>query len=157
MKEYMAAGVLDAIQPRYSILDRKIEKEILPFCASNSISTLVYSPLEQGLLTGRFGMDHQVPDGQFRNNLPWFAPVNREKVLSMVDSWKDLTQSYGCTLSQLVIAWTIAQKGVTTALVGSRKKVHVKDNVAAGDLELKQADLDRMRNDAVAMGDPEDI
>ena len=155
IKEHMAAGVLDAIQPRYSMLDRGIEKEISPFCISHSISTMVYSPLEQGLLTGRFGMDYVIPEGQFRNNLPWFQPVNRKRVLQTLEGWKDLTEAYSCSMSQLVIAWTIAQKGITTALCGARKKAHVLDNVGAGSLELKPEDTRRMRKDVEALGDPE--
>ena len=155
MKEHLAAGVLDAIQPRYSMLDRGIEKKILPFCISHSISTLVYSPLEQGLLTGRFGMDYMIPEGQFRNNLPWFQPVNRKQVLQTLEGWNDLTETYSCSVSQLVIAWTIGQEGITTALCGARKKDHVLENAEAGRLILKPEDIQRMRKDVETLGDPE--
>lgn len=155
MKEYLAAGVLDVIQPRYSMLDRAIEKEIIPFCITNSISTMVYSPLEQGLLTGRFSMDYQIPEGQFRNNIPWFKLENRKKVFQLLESWKDLTDSYDCSMSQLVIAWTIVQKGITTALCGGRKKHHVLDNAGAANLDLDTIDIQRMRNDVEALDGPE--
>lgn len=155
MKEYMSTGVLDAVQMRYSLLDRRIELELLPFCMAASISVLVYSPLEQGLLTGRFSMDYQIPEGRFRGQLPWFKPINRKRVLKLVVGWKDLVESYNCSMAQLVIAWTIAQPGVTTALCGARKKGHVLDNAGAGDLELKEADLYRMRRDVEALGEPE--
>ena len=155
IKQYQAAGILDAIQPKYSMLDRVIEKEILPHCHANSISALAYSPLEQGLLTGKIGMNQTFPEGAYRNNIPWFLPANRKKVLNMLEGWTDLRSKYNCSLSQLVIAWTMAQQGITYVLCGARKEAHVKDNVGAGDLELAAADLSRMRQDVEALGAPE--
>ena len=155
IKQYQAAGVLDAIQPRYSMLDREIETEILPYCQANGISALAYSPLEQGLLTGKIGMDQTFAEGVYRNQIPWYAPQNREKVLNMLEGWSDLLAKYNCSLSQLVIAWTVAQEGITFVLCGARKEAHVSDNVRAADLELDAADLSRIRQDAEALGAPE--
>ena len=70
----------------------------------------------------------------------------------MLDGWKDLTEKYDCTLSQLVIAWTIAQRGITVALCGARKPHHLAENVGAGNLVIDPADLHRMRADAEALG-----
>jgi len=155
IKQYQAAGVLDAIQPRYSMLDREIETEILPYCLANDISALAYSPLEQGLLTGKIGMDQTFAEGVYRNQIPWYAPQNREKVLNMLEGWSDLLTKYNCSMSQLVIAWTVAQEGITFVLCGARKEAHVRDNVRAADLELDAADLSRIRKDAEALGAPE--
>ncbi len=154
MQQYQAAGILDAIQPRYSMLDRAIEEDILPYCQNNGVSTLAYSPLEQGLLTGKIGMDQTFPEGAYRNNIPWFLPANRQKVLNMLEGWSDLLAKYNCSLSQLVIAWTMAQAGITYVLCGARKQAHVTDNVGAGDLELDAADQNRIRRDAEALGEP---
>ena len=156
MQQYQAAGILDAIQPRYSMLDREIEKEILPYCLANGVSALAYSPLEQGLLTGKIGMDQTFPEGAFRNQIPWYQPTNRQKVLNMLAGWTDLLEKYNCTLSQLVIAWTVAQAGITFVLCGARKAAHVRDNVGAGNLELNAADLTRIRRDVEALGAPEE-
>ena len=155
IKQYQAAGILDAVQPRFSMLDREIEKEILPYCLANGISALAYSPLEQGLLTGKIGMDQTFAEGVYRNQIPWYAPQNREKVLNMLEGWSDLLAKYNCSLSQLVIAWTVAQEGITFVLCGARKEAHVSDNVRAADLELDAADLSRIRQDAEALGAPE--
>jgi methylglyoxal reductase len=155
IKQYQAAGILDAIQPRYSMLDREIEKEILPYCQADGISALAYSPLEQGLLTGKIGMDQTFAEGVYRNQIPWYSPQNRKKVLNMLEGWSDLLTKYNCSLSQLVIAWTVAQKGITFVLCGARKEAHVSDNVRAADLELDAADQSRIRQDAEALGAPE--
>ena len=154
MKEYQATGVLDAIQPRYSMLDRAIEKEILPHCIDQNISTLVYSPLEQGLLTGAISMDQTFSPGEYRNNIPWFKPDNRQKVLNMLDGWKPLAKKYNCNLAQLVIAWTVEQPGVTHALCGARKVEHSKQNGVGGSLALESDDIKTMRSDVESLGNP---
>ncbi len=154
IKQYQAAGILDAIQPKFSMLDREIEKEILPYCFANGISALAYSPLVQGLLTGKIGMNQTFPEGAYRNNIPWYLPTNREKVLNMLEGWSDLLAKYNCSLSQLVIAWTMAQEGITFVLCGARKEAHVADNVGAGELEIAAADLSRIRQDVEALGAP---
>jgi methylglyoxal reductase len=138
------------------MLDRAIEKEILPYCFTNGISTLAYSPLEQGLLTGKIGMDQTFAEGVFRNQIPWYLPVNRQKVINMLEGWSDLLAKYNCSLSQLVIAWTMAQEGITFVLCGARKQAHVTDNVAAAGLEIEAGDLARIRRDAEALGAPEE-
>lgn len=154
MQDYRRAGELSACQPRYSMLDRTIEADVLPYCLTNGIAVLAYSPLEQGLLTGKIGMDRQFAEGQYRNNIPWFRPVNRRRVLDVLDGWKDLCAAYGCTLGQLVIAWTVAQPGLTVALCGARKTAHAIENARAGDLVLDAATLARMRRDIEALGQP---
>lgn len=154
IREYQQAGVLDAIQPRYSMLDRQIETELLPYCIEQNISSLVYSPLEQGLLTGKIDMDQEFAAGEYRNNLPWFRPLNRQPVLNMLGGWKDLTEKYNCSLAQLVIAWTIEQPGVTFALCGARKVKHSLENAAAGAIIVDEQDLARMRKDVEFLGTP---
>ena len=72
----------------------------------------------------------------------------------MLASWTDLTASHGCTLGQLVIAWTVAQPGVTCALVGARRPEQAHENARAADLVLDPDDIARMRRDAIALGEP---
>ncbi len=154
MEEYRAAGELDVCQPRYSMLDRAIERDVLPYCHEKGVATLVYSPLEQGLLTGAIGMDRQLSADEYRNVIPWYRPDNRRRVLDLLAGWKGLTEKYRCSLAQLVIAWTVAQQGVTSALCGARKAANAADNARAGDLELEAADRSRMCADVEALGAP---
>jgi len=154
IEEYQAAGVLDAIQPRYSMLDRAIEDELLLFCRAQGIATLVYSPLEQGLLTGTIGMDRGFTEGEYRNSIPWFKPANRRRVLDLLAGWGDLTAKYDCSLAQLVIAWTVAQPGITIALCGARKPEHSRQNARGGEIVLEPGDLARMRLEVEGLGSP---
>ena len=152
--EYQAQGVLDVVQMRYTMLDRKLEGEFLEYCQQQNIAVLAYSPLEQGLLTGKIGMDRVFSPGEVRDGKPWLAPVNRQRVLNMLAGWQDLTQKYACSVSQLVIAWSIAQPGVTHALCGARKPDQVQDNAGAGRLHLDAADVLRIRQDIEVLGHP---
>lgn len=153
MDEYRSAGVLCSNQPRYSMLDREIETDVLPYCVKNNIAVLAYSPLEQGLLTGKIGMDYKLSESEFRHNLAWFKAENRSKVIALVEGWKSLTAKYNCSVAQLVIAWTIAQPGLTCALCGARKESNVIENAGAGAILLNSVDIERMRADVEAIGD----
>jgi methylglyoxal reductase len=157
LKENLAHGTVVSNQFRYSMLNREPEKEILPLCQQKNLATLTYMSLEQGLLTGKVTMDRQFGPSEFRSNdfwNPWYLPQNRKRVLELLAKWKDLTDKYNCTLAQLVIAWTAAQPGVTHMLCGMRNQSQLTENAKAGDLNLEAADLQRIRSDVVALGEP---
>jgi len=157
LKEHLRCGGVASDQFRYSMLHREAEREILPHCERNQIATLTYMSLEQGLLTGKIGMDRVFAPTEFRANADWndwFIPVNRQRVLDLLASWKPLTDKYACTLAQLVIAWTAAQPGVTHVLAGGRNLAQVVENAKAGELTLMPEDLARIRRDVVTLGEP---
>ena len=120
----------------------------------NQYRCVVPDHMEQGLLAGKYTKDTVIPEGQFRNNIPWFQQGNRERVIDMLDSWKDLLDKYNCKLSQLVIAWTTSVPGITTALCGGRKVNHVEENAGAGDIIIENLDIDRIKKDVVKLGQP---
>ena len=156
MAEYEQTGKIDANQPKYSLLDRNIEQDgIVDYCVDNNISILAYSPLEQGLLTGKIGMDAVFTDTEYRNNISWMKPNNRQKVLDMLRSFTPLTEKYRCTMAQLVIAWTFSQRGISHVLCGARKPHNVRENLAAGDLVLDESDIQTIREAALSLGNAE--
>ncbi len=157
LEEYRAHGDLASDQFRYSLLFRAPEVDILPYCAKHNVATLTYMSLEQGLLTGKVGMNRKFDPDEFRSNEDWnawFKLVNRPKVLRMLAGWEDLMEKYSCRLAQLVIAWTAAQAGVTHVLCGARTAVQAEQNAVAGTVVLDAADVARMRRNALALGDP---
>lgn len=157
LKENIRCGGIASDQFRYSMLCRDPEKDILPFCAQNNVATLTYMSLEQGLLTGKIGMDRVFKPTEFRSNEfwnAWFIPANRKRVLDLLAGWRDLTAKYGCSLAQLVIAWTAAQQGVTHVLVGGRNQRQIEENAKGAELTLETADLQRIRHDVIALGEP---
>jgi methylglyoxal reductase len=151
LEEYLKYGQLDVIQEKFSMMDRKPEQELLPFCLAHGITVQTYSPLEQGLLTGKIGMDYQVKPGEVRDHRKWWIPGNRRLVLDMLAGWGDLTEKYGCTVGNLVIAWTAARCASFNVLCGARKPEQVAENLKAGGLEIEKADLGRMTRDADAV------
>ena len=154
---HCGGGAVVSNQFRYSMLHRDPEKNILPSCARNNLATLTYMPLEQGLLTGNVGMDRVFSKEEFRSNEawnPWNLPANRRRVLDLLDAWRGLTRQYQCTLAQLVLAWTATQPGVTHVLCGARHVGQAKENAAAGNLSLAPDDIQRMRRDVEALGEP---
>ncbi len=141
MDEYRSFGPLDANQERYSLLDRGLEAEQLPYCIAHNIAVLAYSPIAQGLLTGAIGPDRTFADGDLRNNSPRYSMENRQRVASLLDELRPLADGRGLSLSQLVIAWTIAQPGLTHALVGARNPKQARENAVPGDVVLTAEEI----------------
>lgn len=153
-----AGPALASDQFRYSMLHRDPEADILPLCARRGLATLTYMSLEQGLLAGKVGMDRAFAKDEFRSNEawnPWFAPANRRRILDLLASWGGLMAKYNCTLAQLVLAWTLAQPGVTHVLAGVRTLAQLQDNAAAARLAIEPADLARLRRDVEVLGRPD--
>ncbi len=157
LRENIACGEIDTNQPRFNLLNREIEQEVVPLCKAHGVSILAYMPLEQGLLTGAVGLEREFQSGEFRRNYewnPWFTAENRRRVLAMLASWTDLTEKYACTLAQLTVAWTTAQSGITHILCGARNPQQAIENAQGAEIELEQGDQQRMRADAEALGPP---
>ncbi|MCP5528715.1 MAG: aldo/keto reductase [Verrucomicrobiales bacterium] len=158
LQEYQRCGAIVSDQFRYSMLHRQPETDILPACAESGLATLTYMSLEQGLLTGKVGLEREFKPDEFRSNEawnPWFTRANRRRVLDLLAGWRELTDKYDCTLAQLALAWTLAQKGVTHVLAGARTETQLRENAGAGNLTIEAADLDRMRGDILRLGEPD--
>ena len=145
--EYIKYGELDIIQEKYSMLDRRIEQELVPKCIANNLSIFAYSPIEQGLLTGKIGKDYVINPKEARAGNPWMVRDKRELVLSMLESWQDLTQKYNCTITQLVLSWTHCQQAISHILCGARKPNHILETVTANEIDISNEDIERMKND----------
>ena len=146
MRQCMDKGRIASDQPKYNALERGIEQEVLPFCRDNGIGVLVYSPIAQGLLTGKVGPDRVFPENDLRRNKAMFSLENRRRVLGMLEQAQPIAEKHNATLSQLFLAWTVAQPGVTTALAGARNEAQVEENARAGDIRLSAEDIAAIRN-----------
>ena len=141
MDRYRAVGPLDADQEKYSMIDRGLEEQSLPYCLKHNVAILAYSPLAHGLLTGKIGPDRTFNEGDLRATRPRFSVDNRRKVAALLDAIRPLAAAHGITLAQLAIAWAMAQPGLTHALVGARTPKQVAENGAAADVTLSGAEL----------------
>ena len=131
IKRAAAAGPLASLQPPYSLIQRKIEKEILPTCREHGIGVIVYSPLERGLLTGTVTPDRKFPEGDHRAAHKFFTPENRERTLKSLEAIRPIAEKYKASLAQVIINWTIQEPGITAALVGARNADQAIHNAGA--------------------------
>jgi aryl-alcohol dehydrogenase-like predicted oxidoreductase len=138
---FKASGIVSNQVP-YSMLDRHIEAKLVPYCVENGIGILAYSPLQRGFLTGKIKPGHQFNEGDHRVNQPYFKETNLIQINAFLDEIKPIAKNHNATLSQLVINWTLQQKGITAALVGARNPEQVKENAKSLDFNLVQDELD---------------
>ncbi|MGN7879229.1 aldo/keto reductase [Ensifer sp. 22460] len=141
LEQYIAIGGLDAIQERFSMIDRVIEADLLPLTRRNGVATLSYSSLALGLLSGGIGPERVFSGDDQRRDNPRFSVGNREKVAAFAKSIRSIAEKHGATIAQIVIAWTLAQEGVTFALCGARNPGQALDNARAGTIRLDEEDL----------------
>ena len=130
-----------ASQPVYNMLDRYIEKEIMPICAREGIGQIVYSPLAQGVLTGKYKPGMPLPEGSRGANPEinrWIKELLASGVIAKVDALQDLAEEAGLTLAELALAWVLRQPNVASALVGASRPEQIEANVKAVDVELSQ-------------------
>jgi methylglyoxal reductase len=138
---YVKIGGLDAIQERFSMLDREIEAQLLPVTTANGVATLSYSSLALGLLSGSIGPERVFSGDDQRRDNPRFSVANREKVTRFAEAIRPIAQEHEASIAQTVIAWTLAQPGITFALCGARNPAQALDNARAGTIRLSAEDL----------------
>jgi methylglyoxal reductase len=141
MDEYRKSGPVDSDQEKYSMLDRGMDSVQLPYCERSDIAMLAYSPLGQGLLTGQVPVDRVLAAGDLRANNPRFSVTKRKEILAFLDEIRPIADAHHATLAQIVIAWTLAQPGLTHALVGARSPQQALENAAAGDIVLAETEM----------------
>jgi len=135
---------LSSNQVPYSMVRRDIEQDVLPWCRDNDCGILAYSPLQRGLLTGKITPDYPFAPGDNRPETPHFKVNNLIKTNKFLDKIKPMAEEKGATLSQLVIAWTLYQPGITVALVGARNEEQVRQNAGALGVQLSADELDKI-------------
>jgi aryl-alcohol dehydrogenase-like predicted oxidoreductase len=130
------SGPLHACQPMYNMLERTIERDVLPFCRQASIAVFPYSTLAHRLLTAKYADDHRFGEKDLRPQLPVFAGASFARNLAIAPRLADLAKRLGVTATQLTLAWTLAQPGITAALTGPKKPEHIEESAAAADRSL---------------------
>ena len=141
LQEASQYGRVDSIQPPYSLFWRQFEADAAPFCVDNKISVIAYSPLAQGLLTGKFGRDHKFDADDNRSHNKLFQGETYERAQNALDKLRPFADKYGVTMGQLALGWLIAQP-MTNAIVGARNADQATQNAAAGDVEIDEDDLE---------------
>jgi aryl-alcohol dehydrogenase-like predicted oxidoreductase len=133
-------GRIDSVQPPYSLFWRWVEKDLMPYCVENNLSILAYSPLAQGLLTGKFGPEHQFHPDDHRKKNRLFQGENYARAQQAIEKLRPIAEKHQISLANLAIAWLIAQPQ-TSAIVGARNTEQAVANAKAADVYLSPEEL----------------
>ncbi|KQM75197.1 aldo/keto reductase [Pedobacter sp. Leaf216] len=141
LKEADQTLTLVSNQIPFSMVNRGVEDEIVPYCIENNKSVLAYSPMERGLLTGKMTADYKFEEGDHRQGNKFFSPESIEKTNAFLAKIKPLADEKNATLSQLVLRWTVEQPGITIALVGARNEKQAIQNAEAINVKLNAEEI----------------
>ncbi len=143
LEEASRHGVIVSLQPPYSLFWRHVEQDAMSYCRQKNITVLAYSPMAQGLLTGKFGKGHKFAKGDHRVRNKLFSPEHAKRVQRALDELRPIAERRGITLGQLALAWVIAQPG-TCAIAGARNAEQVLENARAAEVRLTPSELAEM-------------
>ena len=129
-------------QPQYSLLWREPEQEVIPLCAANGISQIVWSPLAQGVLTGKYSPDSPPPAGTRATSEEmggWMDRLMTRPVLEAVQRLKPLAAEANLTLAQFSLAWVLREPNIASAIIGASRPSQVEENAAAAEATVDPA------------------
>jgi aryl-alcohol dehydrogenase-like predicted oxidoreductase len=144
MAQAYAVAPFHSSQPRYNVVDRKIEAKDLPYCEGKGIGNLAHSPLAKGLLTGKYSADHTFPKDDERSGFPRFQGKLFQQYCMLTERLAVVAGDLELTMVQLSIAWCLRQPAVTTVLVGAKNPEQAADYLKAADVDLTADDVDRI-------------
>lgn len=142
LKEANANGQIDALQMEYSMLNRSVEKDLLPYCVEHHISFIPFGPLAFGLLGGKYTSAFKLTENDWRNSVPLFAEEQFEKNLSIVEKLQEFACNKQITVGNLALAWLLAQEGVDAVIPGGKTSEQILESIRAAEVTLEKEDLE---------------
>ena len=144
LKRAQAIHPITSLQPPYSMFRREIEEEIMAYCGSNQIGIIAYSPMQAGLLTGKFTKERAagLPESDWRSRHPFFMEPQLSVNLQAIDQLRKIANEKKISLSQLSLAWVLRNKEVTSAIVGARNPQQIEETAKAGELSLTKGEIE---------------
>jgi aryl-alcohol dehydrogenase-like predicted oxidoreductase len=138
LRRAQAIAPVTSLQPRYSLVHREIEDEVLPYCLSEGIGVIVYSPMASGLLTGAMTRERaaKLPQDDWRSSHPDFTEPNLSRNLALVERLREIAKRHNRSIGEIAIAWTLHHPAVTGAIVGARNARQAEGVMRAGELRL---------------------
>jgi aryl-alcohol dehydrogenase-like predicted oxidoreductase len=143
LRRAQAIAPVETLQPPYSLLERAIEDEILPFAQQEGIGVVCYSPMASGLLSGAMTAERiaALPDNDWRKHDPRFNEPELARNLALVDRLQTVADRHGTTPGAIAVAWTLRNPAVHGSIVGFRRPDQIEPLLAAGTIELTDDDL----------------
>jgi len=134
-----------SLQPRYSLIAREIESDVLPACGRHGLGTLVYSPLAGGLLTGKYRKDAEPEAGtRYARNAAWAGGVLTERNFRIVEMVRQVAKEFDTTPTAVSLAWVLSRNHVTCAIIGPRTLAQLKENLPGFELQLPPEVIKRL-------------
>jgi aryl-alcohol dehydrogenase-like predicted oxidoreductase len=145
-----AIAPVETLQPPYSLLDRDVEDDVLPWCREHDVGVIVYSPMASGMLTGKMTRERieSLPDDDWRSKSDTFREPQLSRNLELVERLKRVGERHGVEPGAVAVAWTLHNPAVTGAITGFRRPDQVEPIVAAADLELTDEDVAELEEQA---------
>jgi len=141
VEEAAQFGRVESLQPPYSLFFQPyVQNGTLDYCGRNDIAVIPYSPLAQGLVSGKFTLDNRPTDNRAGNHL--FKDPTYGFAIDAVEKMKPIAQKYSANTLQVALAWLIAQSGVTSPIVGARTPEQIQGAAKAAEIELEQSDIE---------------
>jgi aryl-alcohol dehydrogenase-like predicted oxidoreductase len=142
-----------SLQPPYSLISRKVEAEILPYCKQQNIGVIVYSPMASGLLTGAMTkqLAQSLGSEDWRSRSPNFQEPRLSKNLALVEELRAIGARHGRSAGEVAIAWTLLNPAVTAAIVGARSAKQAEGVMRAGELQLTSQDISQIESSLARM------
>lgn len=137
---------IDSLQPPYSMLHRQVEEEVLTYCDKNNIGVVAYSPMQRGLLTGKFSAERlaSLSDDDHRKNSSEFQEPQFSLTMDLVVKLQKIAERNNMTMAQLAISWVLRGGEVTSAIVGARNPKQIKETASAADYEINAEDIEKI-------------
>ncbi|MEX1367572.1 MAG: aldo/keto reductase [Nannocystaceae bacterium] len=129
-----------SLQAYYSLLGRELELALIPMCEDQGLGIMVWSPLAGGFITGKYRRDQQSPQGSRRTTFD-FPPIDKDKGYDLVDKLDALAKAKDSTIPRLALSWVLRQRGITSVIIGAKRKEQLEDNLAAVDVEWSEQEL----------------
>jgi aryl-alcohol dehydrogenase-like predicted oxidoreductase len=146
LRRAQAIAAVTSLQPRYSLVHREVEDEVLPYCLREGIGVIVYSPMASGLLTGAMTRERatRLPKDDWRRNHPDFTEPSLSRNLALVDRLHEIGQRYNRLAGEVAVAWTLHNPAVTGAIVGARNARQAERAMRAGELRLTEEEVNQI-------------
>lgn len=146
LKRAQKIAPVTSLQPPYSLVNRDVEDEILPFCLEQNIGVINYSPMGAGLLTGAMTRERiaSLPDDDWRKRGPNFQEPRLSRHLGLVEILKAIAEKHGRTPGEVAIAWTLHNPAVTAAIVGARNAGQIDGIIGALDFRLSENEFEQI-------------
>jgi aryl-alcohol dehydrogenase-like predicted oxidoreductase len=143
ISERLGLARFDSLQAYYTVAGRDLERELIPMLRSEGVGLMVWSPLAGGLLSGKYGREQQGEEGSRRTQFD-FPPVNKDRAYDCVDAMRPIAEAHGVSVAQVALAWLLHQPQVTSVIVGAKRPEQLADNLAATNVSLSAADLQKL-------------